>query len=104
MRLTIVAAQAAVTLLMMATPAKADGMNRDVLMPPKECSAILAGMANDARIDDTVSVEYDGVSLSLEGRGRSYSAWCKNGRIFFSGSYCDYGQGRKAAYNGGRYS
>lgn len=62
-------------------------IERDIIMPVKECSAILAGMANDARVDETVSVEYDGVNLSLEGRGRSYSAWCKNGRIFFSGSY-----------------
>lgn len=87
MRLAIVAAQAAVTILMMATPAKADGMNRDVLMPVKDCSAILAAMANDARADESVVVKYEGVRLSLKGNCKSYDAWCKNGRIFFVGSF-----------------
>lgn len=81
----ILAALALVAIPSIATAG--NSIERDIVMPVKECSAILARMANDARVDDTVSVEYDGVNLSLEGRGRSYSAWCKNGRIFFSGSY-----------------
>lgn len=81
----ILSAIAAVVFSAKACPAQ--GMSEDFIMPIKECSAILAGMANDARVDPSVSVTYTGTNLTLAGNGREYVAWCKNGRVFFSGSY-----------------
>lgn len=86
MRVAILTLQAVATLLTMATPAKADSLYHEIPMVRKECSSILAGMANDAKADPSVSVTYSGVELLLVGNGRHYAAQCKNGRIFFSGS------------------
>lgn len=86
MKSAIIAVQAIATLLSIATPAVAESFKTSRPVATQTCTGILAGMANDAKADPSVSVTYTGVELLLVGNGRHYAAQCKNGRIFFSGS------------------
>lgn len=85
MKTVAIAFQAALSLLTMASPAKAVNTVEMVSMNPKSCTTVLAGMYNDVKSDVSVEVEYTGVELSLKGNGREYLITCEGGELRFVG-------------------